>query len=173
MQAPSRSRLVKLSLALGLLLVVGAGCTRTKVVNDLPNATPVATVTLADHGVGLLTQTISGEPCFELRADVAEGFHGPLVQYGCLQPRDQLDPEFLINNGQLAVGGAVGPSVATVTVNNQPTYRDGPYFLAVLPTIPDGDVDVVASDKDDKVVLRRQYPRALVTSRKMPSSATP
>ena len=46
-------------------------------------------------------------------------------------------------------------------------------LVAVLPTIPDGDVDVVASDKDDNVVVRRQYPRALVTSEKVPSSATP
>lgn len=43
------------------------------------------------------------------------------------------------------------------------------YFLAVLPTIPDSDVTVIASDTLGHVVDSQQFPRALITSPRTPA----
>lgn len=175
------------------LLVVGAGCSDDKkpeMANVMPDATPVGTVILADRGVGLLTESKQGEPCYQLRAGAVMGSHDELSQYGCIHSSDTLSTDFLvvqeheaptaasgpmtpvlIVRDRLAVGGAVAASVATVTVNGQPAYRDGPYFLAVLPTMPDSDINVVAADADGKVLGSQQYPRALITGQKTPAGA--
>lgn len=151
-----------------LLLLAAVGCTREKSVMPTVSGVP-ATVTLADHGVGLLTGSDNGQPCYELRvAAGAPGDASVMTGYSCIQPRDQLSTSFLIADGrQLAGGGAVAPSVATVTVNGQPTYRDGPFFLAVLPTIPADNVSVVAADKDGRVVVSQTQPMTLITSQQM------
>ena len=156
------------------LLLVGAGTIllypETRPWHDrypMPTATkgPMATVSLVDHGVDLLTAEENGQPCHELRiGGLARGGRTELSSYSCMQPRDQLSVGFLIVDGtQLAAGGAVTPSVATVIVNGQPTRRDGRFFLAVLPTVPD-EVNVVALDKDGRVVASEQQSKTLVTS---------
>jgi hypothetical protein len=80
-------------------------------------------------------------------------------------PRRGLLPGgFLVNNNQLAVGGAVASSVTTVTVNGQPAYLKAGYFLAVLPTVPGSDVNVTAADQNGQTVTQQQYPHNLVVS---------
>lgn len=156
-------------------LIAGVGCTRTRDV--MPKAThgPMATVALLDHGVDLLAAEENGQPCYELSiAGLAKGGRRELSSYSCMEATDQMSVGFLIADGtQLAAGGAVAPPVATVTVNGQPTYRDGRYFLAVLPTIPDSDVTVVGSDLDGRVVSSQGYPKALITSQRIPGQTAP
>jgi hypothetical protein len=158
-----------------ILLLAAVGCTRNHDV--MPKAThgPMATVALVDHGVDLLTAEENGQPCLELRiGGLAQGERIELSSYSCMQSRDQLVTNFLIADGtQLATGGAVALSVATVTVNGQPTLRDGRYFLTVLPTIPDSGVNVVASDKDGRVVSSQEHSKALITSPRIPSQTSP
>jgi hypothetical protein len=143
----------------------------------MPTSTdgPMATATLVDHGVDLLTAEENGDPCYELRiGGLVRGDRTELSQYSCIQPKDQLSVAFLIVDGrQLAAGGAASPSVVTVIINGQPALRAGRYFLAVLPTIPDSDVNVVAADKDGRVVSSQEYSKALITSQQIPSQTSP
>jgi hypothetical protein len=158
------------------LLVVGVGCDRYDEKSVMPTARGIpASVTLVEHGVGLLTGSDKGQPCHELRlAAGVKGDASDMFAYSCIQSQDQLSTSLLIADGtQLAVGGAVAPSVATVTVNGQPAPRDGQYFLAVLPTIPDSGVNVVASDKDGRVVSSEEHSKALITSPRIPSQTSP
>lgn len=150
------------------LLLVGAGCTKET------RSSGAAQVSLADHGVGLLTQSKNEESCYELRAGAAKDSRSDLVQYTCIKPTDKLSTGFLVSNNQLAVGGAVASSVATVTVNGQPAHLNAGYFLAVLPTVPGGDVNVTAADQNGQTVTQQQYPHDLVVSAQpIPASPMP
>lgn len=150
------------------LLMVGVACTK----DNKPSG--AAQVPLADHGVGLLTQSNNGESCYELRAGAAKDSRGDLVQYSCMKPTDKLSTGFLVNNNQLAVGGAVASSVTTVTVNGQPAYVKAGYFLAVLPTVPGGDLDVTAADQNGHTLAQQQYPHNLIVSaQQVPASPKP
>ena len=134
-----------------------------------------ATVTMVDHDVNLMAARKDGQPCFALTiGGLSRGDRTDISEYTCMDSRDQLVTSLLIKDGsQLAVGGAVVPPVATVTVNGQPTPRDGHFFLTVLPTIPDNGVNVVASDEDGRVLSSEEHPKALITSPRIPSQTSP
>jgi hypothetical protein len=156
-----------------LLLLAAGGCTREEP-SDAPQ------VTLAQEGMGLLTQAMGRKLCFELRPDIAKGSRGDFVQSSGMtsEPGDtsvvaQLGASFRIDNNRLAAGGAVDPSVVTVTVNGQPAHLDQRYFLAVLPAIPDSDVHIVAADKEGHMVAQGQYPRAIIVRQQVPGGANP
>ena len=158
-----------------VLVVVGTGCVREKsAMPTMPEGLP-ATVAMVDHGVDLLAGEEDGRPCLALSiAGLARGDRTDMGLYACKDAKDPLVTSLLIADGtQLAVGGAVASSVATVTVNGQPAPRDGRYFLVVLPTIPDNGVTVVASDQDGHVLSSEQHSKALITNPQVPSQTSP